>query len=57
MHDLIPQRAFKAAASSVSELPSGLINTIIAKAEVSGGWKNGQITSTQKGQCVGQRIF
>ena len=54
-YDLIPPHAVKAAAPSVSEPLSDLINTIIAMAEVPEGWKYGQIT--QKRQHVGESKF
>jgi len=47
-YDLIPPRAVKAAAPSVSEPLSDLINTIIAMAEVPEGCKYGPITPLHK---------
>ena len=49
---MIPPRAVKVAAPSVSEPLSDLINIIIAKAEVPDRWKYGQITPLHKKDSV-----
>ena len=51
-YDLIPPHAVKAAAPSLSEPLSDLINTIIAKAEGPEGWKKSQITPLHKKDSV-----
>ena len=51
-HDLIPPRAVKASSGSIAKPFSDLVNTIIAKLQVPGIWKHGQITPHHKKESV-----
>ena len=51
-YDLIPPRAVKASAPSLSKPLSDLINTIISRSEVPDEWKHGQITPLHKKDSV-----